>query len=96
MALSEFILDNMEAILQEWGKFAQSMPQGAHMDTEALRDDAEQILRNITSDISKPETRAEQEHKSKTRPGTGETASSHERHPTLDQGDGQCGCQYSL
>ncbi|MEX1056867.1 MAG: RsbRD N-terminal domain-containing protein, partial [Natronospirillum sp.] len=71
------ILSNMEAILHEWGKFAQSTAQGAHMDTATLRDDAEDILRNIASDISKPQTRAEQEHKSKTPPDKTGTAGYH-------------------
>lgn len=77
MALSEFIHNNMEAILQEWGKFAQSTPQGAHMDTDALRDDARDILCHIANDISTPQSPKEQELKSKTQPEPGGTATSH-------------------
>lgn len=69
MPLAEFILDNMETILQEWEKFAQSTPQGARMDPKALRDEAEQILRQVAKDMSRPETAEQQEDKSKSRAG---------------------------
>lgn len=42
MRLSGFILENIEAIVQEWENFARTMDApGKPLDTEALRDHAE-------------------------------------------------------
>jgi signal transduction histidine kinase len=52
MRLSDFILKNLELILQAWEQFARSvdtpMPP---MDSRGLRDHAEYILRNVASDM---------------------------------------------
>ena len=64
MALRHFILQNMEAILAEWEKFAASLPPGAKMDRTALRDHAEQILRVIAQDIQTSQTEEERQAKS--------------------------------
>lgn len=52
MRLSDFILDNMEAILQAWVEFARSvdtpMPE---LDNTGLRNHAEQILRAVVLDM---------------------------------------------
>jgi signal transduction histidine kinase len=52
MRLSDFILKNLEPILQAWEKFARSvdtpMPP---MDSSGLRDHAEYILRNVARDM---------------------------------------------
>ncbi|WP_422421427.1 ATP-binding protein [Pseudomonas sp. GZD-222] len=52
MRLSDFILDNMEAILQAWEEFARSvdtpMPD---LDNTGLRNHAEQILRAVVLDM---------------------------------------------
>lgn len=64
-ALATFILANMEAILQEWQKFASTVLSARGMDRKALRDDAEWILRTIARDMQTRQSRAEQEAKSK-------------------------------
>lgn len=52
MRLSDFILKNLELILQAWEQFARSvdtpMPP---MDSRGLRDHAEYILRNVANDM---------------------------------------------
>jgi hypothetical protein len=55
MTVSEFILSNMEAILQEWEKYAKTISSAAGMDTAALRDDAEAILKTVAHDIAQPQ-----------------------------------------
>lgn len=65
MTLSEFILSDTESILAEWEKYATTIHSAANMDTAALRDHAEAILRNIAHDIAQPQTAAQQEAKSK-------------------------------
>ena len=45
MRLADFILANVEQILQEWDAFARSLAPGVKMEALALRDDAEAILR---------------------------------------------------
>jgi signal transduction histidine kinase len=68
-ALATFILANMEDIMREWQKFAATVHSAKGMDRKALRDDAEWILRTIARDMQTPQSRAEQEAKSKdTRP----------------------------
>ena len=45
MRLSDFITANLEPILQDWDDFARTIETpGAPLDTEALRDHAEQML----------------------------------------------------
>ena len=52
MRLSKFILSNMEAILQEWEDFANTMNSTVHgMDSRELRDHAEAMLRVIAEDL---------------------------------------------
>ena len=65
MSLADFIVENMGAIMAEWVRYAHSIPPGAEMDLEALRDDAEGMLRSIVEDMRKPESSKEQEAKSK-------------------------------
>jgi signal transduction histidine kinase len=55
--LAEFILDEMETILQSWEVFARSLPGGASMDVAALRDHARQILEAVCKDIVLEQTR---------------------------------------
>jgi signal transduction histidine kinase len=68
MTFSEFILDNMEDILAEWERFAQTIPAASNMNRAALRDEAEQILRTIAQDMLQPQSNEEQETKSKRQP----------------------------
>jgi signal transduction histidine kinase len=58
----------MEAILGEWETFAAAqLPAAADMDSLALRDHAEHLLRAIVKDISSPQTDEARERKSKGR-----------------------------
>ena len=56
MQLSQFILDNLEAILQEWEDFARSLAPGSAMSIKELRDDAERMLRFIAADMETEQT----------------------------------------
>jgi signal transduction histidine kinase len=68
MRLADFIKRDMEAIVSEWETFAAAqLPAAADMDSPALRDHAEQLLRAIVKDISSPQTDEEREQKSKGR-----------------------------
>jgi signal transduction histidine kinase len=62
--LSTFILDNIEAILQQWEDFARSLQPGRLMTVTALRNDAERMLRFIAADIETSQSRSEQHQKS--------------------------------
>lgn len=68
MRLAAFILQNMEAILEEWEAFATTLlPAAATMTPLALRDHARQILEAVAADISTSQTRQEQAEKAKGR-----------------------------
>ncbi len=65
MRLADFILRNIEPILEQWEAFAASLlPAARSMDSHALRDDAQQILEAVAKDLSTPQTREEQLEKS--------------------------------
>jgi len=65
MRLANFILDNMEAILEEWEAFAATLhPGSSGMTSLALRDHAQQILEAVATDLSTPQTREAQSEKS--------------------------------
>ncbi|WP_426100787.1 ATP-binding protein [Pseudomonas sp. PSPC3-3] len=65
MRLPDFILENLEPILQAWEDFARTIETpGADLDSEALRDHAEQMLRAIVSDLRTKQTKREQAAKS--------------------------------
>ena len=52
MKLSTFIRNNIEAILQEWEHFADSIqPRSGDMDKEALLDHAKLMLEDIADDL---------------------------------------------
>src|SRR5687767_8767135 len=66
MRQAEFILRNMETILEEWESFASTLlPAAADMGSHALRDDAKEILEAVAKDISTPQTKEAQAEKSK-------------------------------
>src|SRR5205807_2291173 len=68
MRLADFMLDNMETILEEWEAFAATLlPAAAGMTSLALRDDAKQILEAVAKDLSTPQTKEAQAEKSKGR-----------------------------
>lgn len=57
MRLAEFILHNMEPILQQWEDFARTMtPAAEGMTTAALRDHAEEMLHTIAADLQTPQS----------------------------------------
>jgi hypothetical protein len=51
MKLAQFILNNIEPILTEWEAFAKSLPPGKNMNTAALRNDADRMLRFVAADM---------------------------------------------
>lgn len=65
MRLSDFILKNLETILQAWEEFARSVdtPLPA-MDSRGLRNHAEYILRTVALDMRTSQTRQQQVEKS--------------------------------
>lgn len=57
MRLADFILQNIEPILQQWEDFAKTMtPAADGMDSLALRDHAEQMLLTIAADLRTTQT----------------------------------------
>lgn len=66
MRLAEFILHDMQGILEEWDEFAAAhIPAAATMTAEAVRDHAKQILTAIAKDLSAPRTERAQADLSK-------------------------------
>jgi hypothetical protein len=65
MRLGDFILANMEQLLQSWEDFASTMtPAATTMNSSDLRDHAEQMLRVIAKDMSAAQTSEESIRKS--------------------------------
>ncbi len=65
MRLADFILDNLEAILQEWEDFAATLlPGDQPLDKAALRDHVKLMLETIAADISCAQTEREEKEKS--------------------------------
>ena len=66
MKLSTFIRNNIEAVLQEWEQFADSIqPKSGDMDKAALLDHAKLMLQDIADDLDTQEGKHEQAEKSK-------------------------------
>jgi signal transduction histidine kinase len=64
--LGDFILQNMESILEQWVEFAHTInPPALTMDDSSLRDHAELMLKAIAKDLSTHQTEQEQLDKSK-------------------------------
>lgn len=64
MRLAEFIEREMEPILREWEAFAGAqLPAAAGMNSEALSDHAEEILRVVAKDMMTAQTSDEQSRK---------------------------------
>ena len=61
--LAPFIRENTEPILAEWERFARSLPMGADMDVDALRDHARQMLVVIARDLEAPQSNRQQQEK---------------------------------
>lgn len=61
MRLADFIVENLEPILQAWEDFARTIQTpGADLDRVDLRDHAEQMLRAIATDLRSAQTAQEQ------------------------------------
>jgi signal transduction histidine kinase len=79
--LSEFILGNMEAILQAWEDFARTIePPALTMDDIELRDHARLMLKAIAADLTTPQTGFERAEKSQGRAPAGEADTAAETH----------------
>jgi len=65
MTFSYFIRENLESILNDWEKFASSIPSAAAMDARELRDHAKEILLAIALDMEVAQSDQEQSIKSK-------------------------------
>lgn len=79
--LSDFILDNMESILQAWEDFARSIePPALTMDDIELRDHAKLMLTDIALDLKTPQTLLEQSEKSKGNAPRGDHETAAETH----------------
>jgi signal transduction histidine kinase len=96
MRLADFILANIEPILQEWEKFARSLAPGAKMEVLALRDDAEAILRASMRDMQTKQTDAQQVNKSKGHGGAGGGASDRLDDPSSVHGLERVAAGFSL
>lgn len=71
MRLSDYILENLECILQEWEEFAATLvPVEQRMDKVMLRDHVKQMLEAIALDLAQPQTAFEKSEKSKGRSDT--------------------------
>lgn len=91
MRLADFILRDIEGILTEWEQFARAqLPAASELDSAALRDHAEHILRAIVKDIStaqSPEQEVQKSTSSTARPSAApETAA--ETHALIRARDG--------
>lgn len=65
MRLSDFIVANIDRIVDRWEAFAKTLaPAATHMDRLELRDHAQQILEAIAADLRTSQTREEQTTKS--------------------------------
>lgn len=66
MTLSDFVRNNLEAILQDWEKFAGSIqPENDGMGQDELRGHARRMLQDIADDLDTPQSAEEQAQKSK-------------------------------
>lgn len=64
MRLADYIIDNLELILQSWEDFARTIPVARSMDVKVLRDHAEDMLRVIADDLRTKQSAEQQIEKS--------------------------------
>jgi len=64
-SLADFILNNMDLILQDWEEFAQSLFPAAALSKRTLQDHAKDILQAVAADIARPQSSQVQQEKSK-------------------------------
>lgn len=68
MRLSDFIENDMEAILQAWENYARSVEtELPKQDSAGLRDHAEKMLRTVAADMRTPQTKRQQTEKAQGR-----------------------------
>ena len=70
MRLAPFILANIDAILDEWEKFARAIPAAQDFNSTALRDHAKGMLEVIAADLGAEQSAVQQEAKSQGRATT--------------------------
>jgi hypothetical protein len=93
MRLSQFVLENREAILQQWEDFARSLKPGHAMSIQALRDDAERMLRFVAAEMESAQTRQQEIDKAT---GHGPELSSGHLSAAHDHGVGRAVERFSL
>ena len=93
MRLAAFILANIDRILTAWVDFARSVPAASRMTVDALRDDAERMLRFIAHDIETRQSRHEQYLKSI---GAGPKPAAHDVSGAQDHGLARAVDRFSL
>jgi hypothetical protein len=96
MRLQDFILANIEPILQEWENFASSLAAGTKLTVLALRDDAEAILLACVRDMSTTQTIAQQASKSQGQGGAGGAESARLDDASSLHGVGRVGSGFNL
>lgn len=65
MRLADFIVQNVEPILEEWDAFAHGITPGKKMDALALRDHANEILLATVEDMRSAQTSSERSARSR-------------------------------
>lgn len=81
MTISDFILRNIETLIAEWVAFAKTLPPGSTMTDEALRNDAERMLRFVAEDLETEQSASEARLKSQGRGAqlpAGQSSASHD------------------
>ncbi len=65
MTLADFIVENLDEILEEWVEFARTLASGSHLELEALRDHARAMLLTVARDMTTHQSDARQRSKSR-------------------------------
>lgn len=88
MRLSQFLRERAEPILEDWTRFARSLPAASRFDDATLRDHAAGILQAIAADLEHPQDARHQEEKSKGMAPQGMQASEAREHGSARLLDG--------
>ena len=88
MSLSEFIVSEMEEILEEWERYARTLSSASGMGPVSLRDHAEAILKSVAHDIAQPQSAEQQESKSKGKGARHDDDTAAEEHAGARQSEG--------
>jgi hypothetical protein len=65
MRLAQFILANLDPLLDDWDEFARTFPQASDLSRKEVRDHAGRLLRDIAADLRTDQTESEQIAKSR-------------------------------